>query len=199
MFVCSLHQKRSAGFRVPSLPSSNGGSPFRTQLYNWGTKKGFNPLLVDFNKKTQESQITPQKDTLSIEKYRVVWTIRNFIAKRRWQHREMESPPLRTSRFPFLGVRGYVLLFYPYGCPTAKQSYCTLSIRQPENWGVLTPEINLFVEGVKRGPFPYRGRDFYQHSKNMCRYEMLDGLDEVRVGMEVPPIPASRRTLQLQG
>eukprot|EP00921_Rhytidocystis_pertsovi_P013420 GHVQ01021676.1.p1 GENE.GHVQ01021676.1~~GHVQ01021676.1.p1 ORF type:complete len:364 (-),score=54.82 GHVQ01021676.1:1902-2993(-) len=40
----------------------------------------------------------PPADEMYIGKYRVVWTIRNFTEKLRWRYREMNAPPLKTSK-----------------------------------------------------------------------------------------------------
>jgi len=134
----------------------------------------------------EEEEEEEAKDELRVGKFRTTWKIGNVEEKLRWHWREMKSPPLRTSRFPFMGTRGFQLKFWPDGNDSSKKGYCALHLHYPENWGALTQPITLFVGPYKRGPLTYRSQEYWKAAMSLCRLEDLDlSSDELEVGVEV--------------
>ncbi|KAF8823001.1 hypothetical protein IE077_001476 [Cardiosporidium cionae] len=124
-------------------------------------------------------------DEFFIGKYGVEWKILNVKEKFNWRHRDMQSPPLRTSRFELSGMKGFQLKYWPHGNSCSKIGYCALHLFQPEHWQNVDAEIYLFVGKFERGPFKFRSQEYFQAAHSLCKSQDLDlSKDELVVGVK---------------
>lgn len=110
-------------------------------------------------------------DHLAVGKSSVTWTIKDLSRSRLWRGRAISAPPLRTSRFPFGGHKGFQLFFWPEGCKSSREGYAALQLVQREVHEPLLDMIYLFVGNREIGPVLFRSPEFFKACNSICKIE----------------------------
>ncbi|GIX65890.1 uncharacterized protein BcabD6B2_53250 [Babesia caballi] len=90
--------------------------------------------IVNKKKKLYSYGELEHVDDFFVGKYHVEWTVRGVREKLRFRRRESRSPPLRTSRFTFAGIGGFLIRLWLDGLPSSLPGHVALSFLQQEHW-----------------------------------------------------------------
>ncbi|KAK1937496.1 hypothetical protein X943_002285 [Babesia divergens] len=107
-------------------------------------------------------------DDFFVGKYRVEWVVRGIKEKLRFRRRECGSPPLRTSRFIFAGIEGFIIRLWLDGLYESKPGHIALSLIQQEHWTSLNSPICISAGGITRGPFFFRSTPYFEAIRSFC-------------------------------
>ncbi|AFZ80567.1 hypothetical protein BEWA_034240 [Theileria equi strain WA] len=124
-------------------------------------------------------------DDMFIGKFRVEWTVRGVKEKLQFRHRDTKSPPLKSNRFNFSGIGGFILKLWLDGHNGSKDKHIAISLLQEEHWASLDSPICIFAGNIVRGPFYYRSPDYVKYSASLCRLEEALEDNTLRVGVMI--------------
>lgn len=122
-------------------------------------------------------------DDFFVGKYRVEWTVRGIKEKLRFRRRDSGSPPLRTSRFTFAGIGGFIIRLWLDGIYESEPGHIALSLIQQEHWTSLNSPIYISAGEVKRGPFFFRSSPYFAAIKSFCSLEDAVENNTLRIGI----------------
>ncbi|CDR97871.1 hypothetical protein, conserved [Babesia bigemina] len=141
--------------------------------------------IINKKKKLYSYGALEHVDDFFVGKYYVEWTVRGVREKLRFRRRETGSPPLRTSRFRFAGIGGFILRLWLDGLPSSKPGHIALSFLQQEHWTTLDSPLSISVGKFTRGPFFFRSTPYFAALKSFCPLE--EAIDNntlrIRVGL----------------
>lgn len=110
-------------------------------------------------------------DDFFVGKYKVQWLVRGIKEKIRFRRRDSGSPPLRTSRFTFAGIGGFIIKLWLDGIYESNPGHIALSLVQQEHWSSLNSPLFISAGKVKRGPFFFRSSPYFEAIKSFCSLE----------------------------
>ncbi|KAK2197050.1 hypothetical protein BdWA1_000045 [Babesia duncani] len=150
-----------------------------------GTRIGPNGRIINKKRKLYSIGNLKHVDDFYIGKYCVEWTVRGINEKLMFRYRACKSPPLKSSRFAFAGIKGFVIKLWLDGHESSAPGHIAMSLIQEEQWDALESPIELYVGNVIHGPFFYRSAAYFKSAMSLCKLKNVVENNELKIGVRI--------------